>query len=46
VRAQLIRIALQPDAQAWSARVTARKQSTGTRLSAQRILKLRDADRR
>ena len=46
VRAQLIRIANQPDAEALLARVRERIDRTGSRLSADRILQLRDLDRR
>ena len=46
VRAQLMRIATQPDAEVLLARVEERKRRTGSRLSAKRILELRDADRR
>ena len=46
VRAQLIRIASQPDAEALMARVTERIQRTGSRLPAATILRMRDEDRR
>ena len=46
LRAQLIRLASQPDAEALMARVGERIARTGTRLPAAAILALRDADRR
>ena len=46
LRAQLIRLASQPDAEALMARVTERVRNTGTRLPAATILTYRDADRR
>jgi plasmid stability protein len=46
LRSQLIELAKRPDARALMARVHARKQRTGTRLSAEQILAYRDADRR
>ena len=46
VRAHLIRIASQPDAEALMAGVAQRTQSTGSRLPAATILRLRDEDRR
>ena len=46
LRAQLIELAKRPDAETVLARIRERKQRTGTRLSADRILEHRDADRR
>jgi len=46
LRAQLIELARRPDAETVLARIRERKQRTGTRLSADRILEHRDADRR
>jgi len=46
VRAQLVRLAETPDAEAWVARVRERKKTTGARTSAAQILAHRDADRR
>lgn len=46
LRAQIIELARRPDAEALLARVHERKQRTGSRLSADRILAYRDADRR
>jgi plasmid stability protein len=46
VRAQLIRLASQPDAEALLARVRERIERTGSRLSAKTILELRGLDRK
>ena len=46
LRAELIELARRPDAQSLVARVRERKQRTGSRLAAERILAHRDADRR
>jgi len=46
LRAQLMELARKPDADVWTARVRARKQASGSALSADRILSYRDADRR
>jgi antitoxin FitA len=46
LRAQLIELAARPDAETWLARVRDRKQRTGSRLPADRILAHRDEDRR
>ena len=45
LRAQLIEMAERPDAEAWVARIRARKAATGGSLAAVEILALRDADR-
>ncbi len=46
LRSQLVELARKPDAEAWTARVRARKQASGSDLSSDRILSYRDADRR
>lgn len=46
LRAQLIELASRPDVEMVLARIRERKQHTGTRLPAQKILAYRDADRR
>lgn len=46
LRAQLVEFAARPDPEALVARLRARKDSTGSLLSAQEILVHRDADRR
>jgi antitoxin FitA len=46
LRAQLIELAERPDPDVLIARLRARKQSTGSRISAEAILTHRDADRR
>ena len=46
LRSELVELARRPDPQALMARVRERKQATGSRLSADRILEHRDADRR
>ena len=46
LRAQLIELAARPDPQALMARVRARKEDTGSRVSVDSILVHRDADRR
>ena len=46
LRAQLIDLARRPDPEVLIARVRARKERTGSRLSAETILAHRDADRR
>lgn len=46
LRAQLIELARRPDPEVLIARIRERKASTGTRLSRERILAHRDADRR
>lgn len=46
LRAQLIELASRPDVETVLARIRDRKQRTGTRLAAEKILTHRDADRR
>jgi plasmid stability protein len=46
VRGELIELARKPDIEPVLARVNARKQATGSTLSAEKILEYRDADRR
>jgi len=46
LRGRLIELAARPDPEEWVRRVRDRKRSTGTRLSRDRILEHRDADRR
>lgn len=46
LRAQLIDLASRPDVETILARIRERKQRTGTRLPAEKILASRDADRR
>jgi len=46
LRARLIELARQPDAEALVQRIQARKSTTGSSLSADRILAHRDEDRR
>ena len=46
LRAQLVELARKPDADVWTARVRARKQASGSVLSADQIISYRDADRR
>jgi len=46
LRAQLVELTRKPDADAWTARVRARKQASGSVLSADQIISYRDADRR
>ena len=46
LRGQLERLASHPTIQQWLEETRERKRSSGTRLSARRILKSRDADRR
>ena len=46
LRGQLIELACRPDPAVLMARVQARKESTGSTISAQAILDHRDADRR
>ena len=46
LRARLIEMAAHPDPESWLARVRLRKAATGTVISAEEILALRDADRR
>jgi antitoxin FitA len=46
LRAHLIELASRPDAEAVLARIRDRKSRLGTRLPAEKILRLRDADRR
>jgi antitoxin FitA len=46
LRAQLMELARKPDAEAWVARVRARKEASGSVLPAERIISYRDADRR
>lgn len=46
LRAQLIELARRPDPEALIARIRERKASTGSRLSRERIIAHRDADRR
>lgn len=45
LRGQLIELARKPDAEALLGRVRARKERTGSRLSAGQVLRHRDADR-
>ena len=45
LRARLVALAQEPDAEVWMARVRARKNTTGSALSADQILAHRDADR-
>ena len=46
LRARLVELARQPDAETLVERIRARKAATGSALSAERILAHRDADRR
>lgn len=46
LRSELVELAERPDSEALLARVRERKQRTGTRLPAERILEHRDHDRR
>lgn len=46
LRIQLIELAERPDAEALRRRIRDRKDRTGTRLTTEEILELRDADRR
>ena len=46
LRAELERLAARPSVDAWLQQVRKRKRATQTRLSAEQILKNRDADRR
>lgn len=46
LRAQLIELARRPDPEVLVARISARKESTGSRLASDTILAHRDADRR
>jgi len=46
LRARLVELARQPDAETLVERIRARKAATGSSLSAERILAHRDADRR
>lgn len=46
LRAQLIDLARRPDAETLMRRVRARKQRTGSRLTAEQVVGYRDADRR
>jgi plasmid stability protein len=46
LRAQLEELARKPDADAWIARVRARKQVSGSVLPAEKIISYRDAERR
>ena len=45
LRAHLVELARKPEAEVWTARVRARKQASGSVLSADQILSYRDADR-
>jgi len=45
LRSLLVDIASRPDAEAWVAKVRARKNATGSAISVERVLALRDADR-
>ena len=45
LRARLVALAQEPDAEVWMARVRARKNTTGSALSVDQILAHRDADR-
>lgn len=46
LRARLVELASRPDAEAWVARVQARKAATGGGIDVARVLADRDADRR
>ena len=46
LRAQLIKLAASPDAEAWMSGVRARKAATSSSMTPDRILRHRDADRR
>lgn len=46
LRTQLVELARKPDADAWIARVRARKEASGSVLPAERIIGYRDVDRR
>lgn len=46
LRGELIRLTDRPSMESWVARVRARKEASGTRISAEEILRHRDADRR
>ncbi len=46
LRTEMISLASKPDLDTWISRVSARKSATGTSVSEDRILELRDADRR
>jgi antitoxin FitA len=46
LRGQLIELAARPDPEDWIRRVRERKRTTGIRISRERLLELRDADRR
>ena len=45
LRTLLVDIADRPDAEAWVAKVRARKDATGSAISVEQVLALRDADR-
>lgn len=45
LRARLVDMASRPDAEVWVARVRARKIATGSAISVEQVLALRDADR-
>ena len=45
LRTLLVDIAGRPDAEAWVAKVRARKDATGSAISVEQVLALRDADR-
>ena len=46
LRAEMMELAAKPDLDTWLSRVSSRKSVTGTSMSEDRILELRDADRR
>jgi antitoxin FitA len=46
LRGRLIELAARPDPEEWVRRMSERKRTTGTRLSRDRIVQHRDADRR
>jgi antitoxin FitA len=46
LRTEMIDLASKPDLDTWISRVSARKAATGTSVPEERILELRDADRR
>ena len=45
LRTLLVDVAGRPDAEAWVAKVRARKDATGSAISVEQVLALRDADR-
>ena len=46
LRAEIVRLASRPDPEEWVERVRERVQKSGNRLSAEKILEYRDADRK